>query len=599
MMNRGVAISYGDVAPGAKENFSASANETEFDSLKQFNQYNLNFPNYANPCEYCMVALDGTAVALPPNANNVNVGLWSKSLSRKDGTFQTPIVLTLQSVGQYSSQGLTFTFDTYNGIYATRMKIEWFSVTDNGETAIESDEFTPNNSMYFCQKKVDYYNKIVITFYSINMPYNRLRLRTIDYGYGTIFYGEELRNTKLMQEINPISTDISINTADFTLDSKSQDIEYSFQQKQPLSIYYNGQLKATTFVKTSKRKAKFLWDIQSEDYIGLMNSIPYYGGMYNGDTAYSILEDIFKVAKVPYTINENLKNMPIYGYIPFTNCREALMHVAFAVQNVVDTSNRADVAVFELLDDTPQTIPGKRIMQGQSFDDGVTVTGVEVAMHTYTPLSVVDEQGNANKENRLTVFWAEEDGTGKNIFVKFPEPLHDVYIEHGTFAKDKDGNYMVGTNYAVIEDATNEYCVVKGYKYEHKSTVRRKNNDKVLESEIENVITIENATLVSKHNIQNVLDKCFDWLSNTKTANMKIVEGKHVQYGKPIKYGEKKYGTFKYGEKHPNIVTYDKVINLGDIVQPETEYLKEFSGRSIKQSFNLNGNIVVKEVVLK
>ena len=597
-MNRGVAISYGDVAPGAKENFIASANETEFDSLKQFNQYNLNFPNYANPCEYCMVALDGTAVALPSYTDNVNVGLWSKSLSRADGTFQTPIVLTLQSVGQYSSQGLTFTFDTYNGIYATRMKIEWFMVTENEGTQVDSAEFTPNGTMYFCQKQVSNYNKLVITFYSINMPYNRLRLRTIDYGYGTVFYGNELRNTKLVQEIDPISTEISINTADFTLDSKS-DMDYSFQEKQPLTLYYNGELKATTFVKSSKRKSKFLWDIQSEDYIGLMNSIPYYGGMYNGESAYNILEDIFKVANVPYTINENLKNVPLYGYIPYTTCRDALMQVAFAVQNVVDTSNRTDVEVFELSDELSQPIPRERIMQGQSFDDGVTVTGVEVAMHSYTPMSTVDEQGNKNKENRLTVFWAEEDGTGKNIFVKFPEPLHNVYIENGTFAKDENGNDMVGTNYAVIQDATNEYCVVKGYKYEHKSVVRRKNNPKVLASEIENVVTIENATLVSKHNIQNVLDKCFDWLSNTKTANMKIVEGKHVQYGKQIKYGEKKYGTFKYGEKHPNIVTYDKVVNLGYTIQAETEYLGTLTGRIVKQSFNLNGNIVVKEVVLK
>lgn len=590
-MNK-VSISYGDVAPEAKENFIASANESEFDSLKQFNQYNLNFPNYANPCEYCMVALDGTAVALPPYTDNVNVGLWSKSLSRANGTFETPIVLTLQSMGQYSSQGLTFTFDTYNGVYATRMSIEWIRVTENGETTIDAAEFYPDNSMYFCQKKVENYNKLVITFYSINMPYNRLRLRTIDHGYGTIFYGVELRNTKLAQEINPISTDISINTADFTLDSKS-DIEYSFQEKQPLSIFYNGQLKATTFVKSSKRKAKFLWDIQSEDYIGLMNSIPYYGGMYNGQSAYSILEDIFKVAKVPYSINEELKNVPIYGYIPFTTCRDALMQVAFAVQNVVDTSNRADVAVFELQEEDGQTIPRERIMQGQSFDDGVTVTGVEVAMHTYTPMSTED------KENRVTVFWAEEDGTGENIFVKFPEPLHDVYIEYGTFAKDENGNDMVHTNYAVIQDATNEYCVVKGYKYEHKSTVRRKNNDKVSANDIENVVTIEKATLVSKHNIQNVLEKCYNWLSNTKTANMKIVEGKHVQYGKRIKYGEKKYGTFKYGERHPNIVTYDKVVNLGDIINADTEYLGTLTGRIIRQSFNLNGNIVVKEVVLK
>ena len=49
MINKGVAIKYGDGAPEAKENFVPTASESEFDTLAQLQQYNLNFPNYANP----------------------------------------------------------------------------------------------------------------------------------------------------------------------------------------------------------------------------------------------------------------------------------------------------------------------------------------------------------------------------------------------------------------------------------------------------------------------------------------------------------------------------------------------------------------------
>ena len=80
---------------------------------------------------------------------------------------------------------------------------------------------------------------------------------------------------------------------------------------------------------------------------------------------------------------------------------------------------------------------------------------------------------------------------------------------------------------------------------------------------------------------------------------MKIVEGKHVKDGDYIKYGEKKYGTFTYGEKNPNLIIYDKAVNVGENINAETEYLGVVSGRLIKQSFNLNGNIIVKEAVLK
>ena len=90
--------------------------------------------------------------------------------------------------------------------------------------------------------------------------YNRLKLRSIDYGYGTYFYGDELAKCKAIQEIDPISTPIPINTCDFTLDSKS-DMEYSFQAKQPLSVFYNDELKATVFVEKSKRTAKRIWSV--------------------------------------------------------------------------------------------------------------------------------------------------------------------------------------------------------------------------------------------------------------------------------------------------------------------------------------------------
>ena len=585
MNTKGVSIRYGDVAIGAKENFVPTASESQFDTLKQLQQYGLSFPNYANPCELYQTVLDGTAQAFPSIPEQANLGLWSEQISSDDGTFIEPIVLELESVGQYSSQGLTLTFDTYNGIFATRLSIKWLRITDEGITTLDEKEYNPDNAFYFCRNFVENYNKIIITFYALNMPKNRLKLRVIDYGYGTILYGRELRNAKIIQEIDPISTQISINTADFSLDSKT-DMEYSFQAKQPLSIYFDGQLKATTFVKSAKRKAKFLWDIQSEDYIGIMDSVPFYGGIYNGADAYNLLEEIFTVAKVPYTINGNLKGVLVYGYIPFTTCRDALMQVAFAVQNVVDTSGREDVEVFELDTEVKQTIPLNRIKQGQSFVDDETITGVEVTVHSYKPIT-----------ETVDVYDANESGTGQNIFVKFSEPLHDLTISNGTFAVDEKGNELKHTNYAVIN--ANANCVLKGQQYEHTTQTRRQNRKDVGANTLEKVVAIENATLVSSHNIDNILNKCYNWLIKTNTTNLDIVDGKHVQYGDYIKYGEKKYGTFKYGQKYPNIVTYDKPVNIGDIINAETEYMGIVSGRIIKQSFNLNGNILVKKAVLK
>lgn len=257
------------------------------------------------------------------------------------------------------------------------------------------------------------------------------------------------------------------------------------------------------------------------------------------------------------------------------------MQVAFAIQAVVDTSNSEVVKVFALEEDVKQTIPLNRIMQGQNFADDETVTGVEVAVHSYKPIT-----------ETVDVYDATESGTGNNIFIKFSEPLHDLSITNGEIVSS-------GTNYAIIN--ANAGCILQGQQYEHTTQTRRKNNPVVSASEIEKVVSVENATLVSQYNIDNVLNKCYNWLIKTNTTNLKIVEGKHIQYGEPYKYGTGlKYGTrLKYGGKHPNIITYDEKVNVCENIKAETEYLGVVSGRLIKQSFNLNGNIIIKEAVLK
>ena len=581
-MKSGVAIKYGDVAPEAKENFVPIASESEFNTLAQLQQYNLNFPNYANPCELYQTVLDGTAEAFPSVPENANLGLISNQLSDENGTFAEPITLTLSTDKLYSSIGLTFTFDTYNDIYANHINVKWIRSTTEGIETLADEIFYPDTAFYFCNKPVDAYNKIVITFYSINMPYNRLKLRVIDYGYGTFFYGNELRNVNLIQEIDPISTEISINTVDFTLDSKS-DIIYSFQTKQPLNVYFNGELKATSFVKTAKRKAKRLWDVTSEDYIGLMDSITFFGGVYDNKNATELLQEIFSVAKIPYYIDETFSNITISGHIPYSTCREALMQVAFAIQAVGDTSDSEVVKIYALEDDIIQTIPLNRIMQGQNFVDDDTVTSVEIVAHKYEKTDEYVELYGSKTEDVGII--------GEEVFVKFSEPVWDLTLSGGTMIDSS-------ANHAHFK-TTSDFLLLSGLKYLHKMETKTKKNPLILATEIENIVTIDNATLVSLNNIDNVAEKCYNWFMRNQSTNLSIVESKHVTGGKTITYGNAKYGIDKYGGKTPPTITYDEPVSVGDVINAETEYLGIVSGRLIKQTFNLNSNVIIKEAVLR
>ena len=572
-----VLIKYGDIAPEAKENFSAStSNKASFVDLSQLQKYNLSFPNFANPCEEYNCLLDGSAIALPEN-ETANTGLWSNMISGEDGAFASAVVLTLTAMSKYTSVGLNFTFDSYNNIYPTNMNIKWYR---DGEMIKESD-YQPDSAFYFCEGKAEFYNKIVITFYSLNMPFSRLRLRAIDYGFGTEFSGKELRRIKLIQQIDPISSEISINTCDFSLES-SDNIEYSFQAKQPLTVSFDGRLIATTFVKSAKRKSKQIWEIQSEDYIGLLDSIHFAGGIYSAKLAYDLISEIFTLAKVPYEIDESVINQTVSGYIPYTTCREALMQVAFAIQAVIDTSNSEVVKVYSINTESKQTIPLSRIMQGQNFTDNERVSRVEVMAHTYKPISETIELYNAT-----------ESGTGNNVFVKFSEPIHSLSITSGVIVES-------GTNYAII-NATYSACVLSGKKYDHTTIVKSQTNPLVLSTDIERVVSVENATLVSQNNVDKVLEKCYHYFTKEKETSLKIIEGKHVIYGGAIKYGQGlKYGSGrKYGENVPNEVTYDDPVNVGETITTETEYLGKIEGVVVKQSFNLNGGIIIKDTIMR
>lgn len=551
---KGVAIRYGDVAPEAKENFVPESSQSLFDTLEQLQRYNVNFPNYSNPCEAYSTVLDGTALPIPSDPENSNLGFWSWNTSNASGRFLTSIKLELTSEGYYTSSGFTLTFDTHNNIYPTTATIRWMKITPEASEILAEETFSIDNAVYFCEKKVERYNRVIMWFQGMNMPNSRLKLRSIDYGRGTIFYGRELRSVGLIQEIDPVSSQISINTADFTIDSAGN-TSYTFQRKQPLNVYFNGELLATTFVKQATRQSKFLWNIQSEDYIGIMDGVPYHGGIYYGASAFDVLTDIFNVAKVPFVVDDIFANETITGYIPYTTCREALMQVAFAIQAVVDTSNSDLVKVFALSDEVKQEIPLNRIMQGQNFVDEETVTGVEVTAHAYKAISETQ-----------TVYDANESGTGQNIFVKFSEPLHDLSISNGTI---KDS----GTNYAVIN--ADSGCVLSGQKYEHTTQTKRKNDETILSSEIERIVAVDNATLVSFANLDNVLQKCYNWFTRINTTNLKIIEGRHDD-----------------GTSDPKVI-------VGDKITCETEYLGEVTGRIIRQTFGLAGGITVKDSVLK
>ena len=570
-----VRIEYGGVAVGAKEDFKVSVSENaNFSITSQLEMDGLDFPNYRNPCELYSVVLDGSAKALPSETEGKNMGWCSEQISGADGGFDTPIVAEFNSQSLYSSSGISLTFDQFGGIYPANLAIQWYK--DN--ELLSEKTFAPNSAFYFCSNKVELYNRITITFYALNMPFNRLRLQTINYGILISFDGKDLRSVKITQELNPLSAEVPYNTCDLVIES-DRDIEFFFEQSQPMRAYFDEQLKSVTFVSSSRRKSKTMWAVETEDYIGTMGGAYFHGGVYSSRNAFDLMEEIFAVSKVPHQIDDALRTKTVSGYIPYTTCRDALAQVLFAIQAVADTSNVEYVKVFSLNDTNTQKIPLERIVQGQEFSDSQTVTSVEVFAHRY------------DKTDEEITAYESESGEATPLLITFQEPLHDLNIVNGEIKEHSE-------NHAVI--TANAGCVLTGKKYKHTTVTKAKNNTNILLYDSQNIVSVQSATLVTEDNVDIILDSCYNYYVNNKTINLKIIDGKHELKNAIYRYGEIKYGEIRYGGRRIDpIVEYDTPTTVGEVVSCETGYLGVLDGRILKQTFSLNGGIIIKDTVIK
>jgi hypothetical protein len=567
-MINGVVITYGDIAIGAKETFVPSMQDIKpFSDINILKQNALTFDNFANPCELFQTPLDGSLEPFPDDISEYKMNIWSQYVSESDGTFVNPPQLVLQTAGQqFASQGFTITFDEKNNIFCTDLLIEWYR---DGEI-IDTFEFYPDAVTYFCGHFVSYFDKVVMTFKKINYPRNYLRLQEIVYGYGTEFTSKELRSVNVNQSLDPLSTELKINTVDFTVDSK-RDFEFSFQKNQPVTVYFDGRLIAKHYIKSSKRIARKMWTVKTENEISVLESTEFPGDIYNNKDARELFDEILTKAGVEYEITDEFDGELVTGYIPYTNCREALMQLAFVTDAVINSAYSDKLRIYKLNNEISQTIPKSRIKQGQNFEDEEIVTGVEVVSHRYT------------KSFELVEYdWSdfEETETEKEVIVKFDVPTGYLSIEKGTILEST-------ATYARLKARQN--TILTGIKYRDRTTIKRKTNPTVLVSDSERVITIDGATLVNASNVDRILDKCFDYYMNTTTTNVSIVDGKHIV--------EEQIN--EDGSVTPKEVVYDKQTEVGDKIIISTEFLGDRTGRIISQRFDLNGGIINKETVMR
>jgi hypothetical protein len=275
--------------------------------------------------------------------NGQDIAFVSTAMSGADCTFEVPPSMAIEFDNNYTTLGVFLRFATNTMDYATGVTLTWYQ----GETQLDQMTFYPDGVSYYCENTVTAYNKLVISFNATNLPGRYARLEQILFGIVREFRGNELGSVEILQEVNLISAEISINTLDWKLKSRSG-VEFIFQLKQPVMAYNGSTLIGVFYIDDkAKRTAENIYEIPCCDAIGVLDGYEFEAVMYSDKNAVEALEEIVDGA-FELDIDASFASATLTGLNPAGTRRTALQQVAFAIGAVIDTSGSEKIRVYLL-----------------------------------------------------------------------------------------------------------------------------------------------------------------------------------------------------------------------------------------------------------
>lgn len=385
-------ILYKDIAPGAEEDAAVtSADQAAFSELDQLPQ-GLT-PEPVATLELNAWALNGTR----RSRESQRIAFWSAELSGSDGAFAHPPALTIRFDRQYSSVGVTLAFAPEGRCSAVH--IQWYQ-----QDALKAEaDFFPDRDTYFCQQKVESYDRMVVTLGSTALPYRYAKLNQIIFGIYRYFGMTELRQVSITNEMDLSALSLPISTMSWTLDSRS-DVDFLFQLKQPVEVRNDNSLIGVYYIDGYSRSAKNLYAIDCYDALGVLDESPFPGGVYIGKSAMALLREI---VGDDFSVEYETADTALTGILKPSTRREAMQQVLFAWGVCASTDGRESIRIFVPVDEAVEIGP-ERTFSGTSVEMSALVTQVLVTAHTYTQAADGDvEIGGVKYRDEKTVYTVE------------------------------------------------------------------------------------------------------------------------------------------------------------------------------------------------
>lgn len=485
----GLKIVYDDIALGAAEDNEVISDDKDYYVDLQDLKAGVEFPDYAM-CLPRYAKMDGGYINAPDALDDM--GYVSDSISDRNGIFANPPALIFTFGQNYSSVGITLAFNDYSGDYCSKVNIRWY----RDDTLLADRIYHPDAGSYFCYGIVDYYNKVVITFQETSKPYRNVFLTGITWGLIRVFKDNEIDDISCLMELNPISEEVSINTMDYTIRSKSE-YAFEFQKRQKQTLYFDEAILGIFYLKDGKQLGAKRYSVETQDAVGILDNNQFMGGVYDDALVSDILASIMAGEGITYFLDDSYVDARVSGYLPICTKRVALQQLAFAIGALVDTSYDRQLYIYPQQTEVTSEFTARDIRLGLLVEHSDIITGIRLYVHSYT-------QGTES----VQLYKGTLNGNTK---IEFSEPYYGLSVTGGTLGEH-------GDNYACITGTGNE-VVLTGLKYNHSTAMLLKENPKITQNK--NIAEVKEATLVTVSNAQAVLDRVYRYYSNNESIGFR------------------------------------------------------------------------------
>lgn len=443
------------------------------------------------------------------------VPYFNSTLSDEEGIYETNPKVTIDFTTEHASLAFIMQFIDDHPLEA---KLTFYNLADE-VIVVHVVSITSNRVLI--PQDVFGYSKIVIEF-TKTLPSHYIKFKSFFFGIVLTWNETNVKEATVVQEIDRISKNISIDTLSFkVIDIKSelnlgnlQGIHRYFQKNQYMLPYEIIQDMKDGIPVGEPRKVKLgkyylrtfsesanLGKMTAQSYISIMDDNMFYEGeMYNGKLAGEVIEQIFEVlGYTEYVIDNETYNQRLYGTITPKSCRKALQEVLFACNSVINAHDIDNIIIKKTSHIKRPDIP-----KNKKFSTSVTKNaytyGVEVKYTTYSQEEQIREIVKATY-------------TAGTYEIQLNEPYTGITIEGATLVSAH--TYHVSFNVTTETEVT-----IRGYSYRKVQNTVNALQSKLLAGE-EQKFTTYTTNLCNKDTAQELAQKLLEYSNLNLTLKMK------------------------------------------------------------------------------